>query len=68
MLIKILKHITRSKTSFVRSQHFGQRLNIGGIFPPIATPFTKEGLVDYKSLEENIRQYGNLPFKGKHTN
>ncbi|XP_062845753.1 4-hydroxy-2-oxoglutarate aldolase, mitochondrial [Trichomycterus rosablanca] len=67
MLIKILNHMTRSNTGFVLrgiSQHFGQRLDIGGIFPPIATPFTQEGDVDYQSLEENLQQYGNLSFKG----
>ncbi|KAI4905148.1 hypothetical protein NFI96_011545, partial [Prochilodus magdalenae] len=41
-----------------------QRLDIGGIYPPIATPFTQEGDIDYQSLDENLQKYGGIPFRG----
>ncbi|TSY13803.1 4-hydroxy-2-oxoglutarate aldolase, mitochondrial [Bagarius yarrelli] len=46
------------------SQHAGQRLDISGIYPPIATPFTRNGDVDYQSLDINLQKYGSMPFRG----
>ncbi|KAL7831261.1 hypothetical protein SRHO_G00307640 [Serrasalmus rhombeus] len=46
------------------SARAGQRLDIGGIYPPIATPFTKEGDIDYQSLDENLQKYDGIPFRG----
>lgn len=69
MLARIFNYSHRREfSSFWRSvsQHAGQRLDIGGIYPPIATPFTQKGNVDYQSLDENLRKYGSIPFKGKH--
>ncbi|XP_026214638.1 4-hydroxy-2-oxoglutarate aldolase, mitochondrial [Anabas testudineus] len=39
-------------------------VDISGIYPPIATPFTAKEDVDYKKLEENVQKYGKIPFKG----
>lgn len=40
------------------------RLDISGIYPPIATPFTAKEDVDYQKLEENLHRYAKIPFKG----
>ncbi|XP_068451814.1 4-hydroxy-2-oxoglutarate aldolase, mitochondrial [Clinocottus analis] len=39
-------------------------LDLSGIYPPIATPFTREEDVDYGSLEANLRKYNEIPFRG----
>lgn len=41
------------------------KLDIGGIYPPIATPFTASEDVDYEKLEENLQTYGKMPFRGE---
>ncbi|KAL1005681.1 hypothetical protein UPYG_G00062230 [Umbra pygmaea] len=41
-----------------------QRVDIAGIYPPIATPFTENEDVDYQKLDENIQKYSKIPFKG----
>lgn len=41
-------------------------LNLGGIFPPLATPFSPTQEVDYAQLEGNLRRYASIPFRGKH--
>lgn len=41
-------------------------LNLGGIFPPLTTPFSPTQEVDYAQLEENLRRYASVPFRGKH--
>lgn len=40
------------------------RLDLSGIYPPIATPFTASEDVDYSKLEQNLHKYGQVPFKG----
>ncbi|XP_026866290.2 4-hydroxy-2-oxoglutarate aldolase, mitochondrial [Electrophorus electricus] len=57
---------TRSIASlWRRSSHCaGQTLDISGIYPPIVTPFTQKGEVDYQSLYKNLQKYNNIPFKG----
>ncbi|XP_068177945.1 4-hydroxy-2-oxoglutarate aldolase, mitochondrial [Antennarius striatus] len=47
-----------------RSYTAGSRMDISGIYPPIATPFTHTEDVDYQKLEENLHKYAKLPFKG----
>lgn len=47
-----------------QSHTSGKRLDISGIYPPIATPFTNTEDVDYQKLDDNIRKYGSLPFRG----
>lgn len=39
-------------------------LDLSGVYPPIATPFTASEDVDYGSLEENLHKYSQIPFKG----
>ncbi|KAF7253191.1 4-hydroxy-2-oxoglutarate aldolase, mitochondrial, partial [Varanus komodoensis] len=39
-------------------------LDLRGIYPPLATPFTAQGKVDYARLEENLRLYAEIPFRG----
>lgn len=39
-------------------------LDLSGIYPPIATPFTATEELDYGSLEENLHKYKQIPFKG----
>ncbi|XP_062989313.1 4-hydroxy-2-oxoglutarate aldolase, mitochondrial [Elgaria multicarinata webbii] len=41
-----------------------RRLDLRGIYPPLATPFTAQGEVDYKRLEENLHLYAGIPFRG----
>ncbi|XP_028315963.1 4-hydroxy-2-oxoglutarate aldolase, mitochondrial isoform X2 [Gouania willdenowi] len=40
------------------------RLDLRGIYPPIATPFTASEDLDYPKLEENLHKYAQIPFKG----
>ncbi|NXL28800.1 HOGA1 protein, partial [Glaucidium brasilianum] len=42
----------------------GKTLDLGGIFPPLATPFSPTQEVDYAQLEGNLRRYANIPFRG----
>uniref|UniRef100_A0A8C3KLX2 4-hydroxy-2-oxoglutarate aldolase, mitochondrial n=1 Tax=Calidris pygmaea TaxID=425635 RepID=A0A8C3KLX2_9CHAR len=42
----------------------GYSLNLGGIFPPLATPFSPTQEVDYAQLEGNLRRYASIPFRG----
>lgn len=70
MLARIFNHVYRKEFGSVwrsASQHAGQRLDIGGIYPPIATPFTQEGNVDYQRLDKNLQKYGSISFRGKHS-
>ncbi|KAM4636879.1 4-hydroxy-2-oxoglutarate aldolase, mitochondrial [Discoglossus pictus] len=39
-------------------------LDISGIYPPIATPFTDREQVDYEKLQENLHKYCSIPFRG----
>ncbi|KAF5894941.1 4-hydroxy-2-oxoglutarate aldolase, mitochondrial, partial [Clarias magur] len=67
MLTKIFTHVYRGQFCFAWrcvSQHAGQRLDVAGIYPPIATPFTHRGNVDYQSLDKNLQKYGSIPFRG----
>lgn len=50
-----------------KSQSAGKRLDISGIYPPIATPFTRSEDVDYQRLDDNLKKYGSLPFRGELT-
>ncbi|NWU47493.1 HOGA1 protein, partial [Dromas ardeola] len=42
----------------------GHSLSLGGIFPPLATPFSPTQEVDYAQLEGNLRRYASIPFRG----
>ncbi|KAM6306236.1 4-hydroxy-2-oxoglutarate aldolase, mitochondrial [Aegotheles albertisi] len=39
-------------------------LDLRGIFPPLATPFSSVQEVDYAQLEGNLRRYASIPFRG----
>ncbi|XP_063261574.1 4-hydroxy-2-oxoglutarate aldolase, mitochondrial isoform X2 [Prinia subflava] len=39
-------------------------LNLGGIFPPLTTPFSPTQEVDYAQLEGNLHRYASTPFRG----
>ncbi|KAJ7399217.1 4-hydroxy-2-oxoglutarate aldolase, mitochondrial [Pitangus sulphuratus] len=39
-------------------------LDLRGIFPPLATPFSPTGEVDYAQLEGNLSRYASIPFRG----
>ncbi|XP_057259588.1 4-hydroxy-2-oxoglutarate aldolase, mitochondrial isoform X2 [Pezoporus wallicus] len=41
----------------------GRTLDLGGIFPPLATPFSPMQEVDYARLEGNLRRYASMPFR-----
>ncbi|NXX63206.1 HOGA1 protein, partial [Scopus umbretta] len=42
----------------------GHTLDLGGIFPPLATPFSPTQEVDYTQLEGNLCRYASIPFRG----
>ncbi|KAM6130663.1 LOW QUALITY PROTEIN: 4-hydroxy-2-oxoglutarate aldolase, mitochondrial [Phoenicopterus ruber ruber] len=42
----------------------GHTLDLRGIFPPLATPFSPTQEVDYAQLEGNLRRYASIPFRG----
>uniref|UniRef100_W5LQE8 4-hydroxy-2-oxoglutarate aldolase, mitochondrial n=1 Tax=Astyanax mexicanus TaxID=7994 RepID=W5LQE8_ASTMX len=65
--VKSLGHFSRrGVTSVWRGfrEYSNKRLDIAGIYPPIATPFTQDGGVDYRSLDENLQKYSTIPFRG----
>lgn len=41
-----------------------QRLDISGIYPPIATPFNNDESIAFDKLEENFQKWNKLPFRG----
>ncbi|XP_062311700.1 4-hydroxy-2-oxoglutarate aldolase, mitochondrial, partial [Osmerus eperlanus] len=51
-------------TLWTRAQSTVPKLDIGGIYPPIATPFSANEDVDYDKLGENLKKYAKIPFKG----
>ncbi|KAM9285155.1 4-hydroxy-2-oxoglutarate aldolase, mitochondrial [Morus bassanus] len=42
----------------------GHTLDLGGIFPPLTTPFSPTQAVDYAQLEGNLCRYASIPFRG----
>ncbi|XP_044046270.1 4-hydroxy-2-oxoglutarate aldolase, mitochondrial isoform X2 [Siniperca chuatsi] len=53
-------------SAWTRTQSYtaAARLDLSGIYPPIATPFTAKEDVDYQKLAENLQKYAKIPFKG----
>lgn len=39
-------------------------LSIGGVYPPVATPFKANEDIDYDKLHENMVKWNQLPFRG----
>lgn len=48
-----------------RNHAAAARVDLRGIYPPIATPFTPEEDVDFQKLEENLQKYAEIPFRGE---
>lgn len=48
-----------------RNHAAAARLDLRGIYPPIATPFTSQEEVDFQKLEENLQKYAKIPFRGE---
>lgn len=48
-----------------RTHAAAARLDLSGIYPPIATPFTPQEDVDFQKLEENLQKYAKIPFRGE---
>lgn len=40
------------------------RLDVSGVYPPIATPFDNDENVDYNKLGFNLQRWNDIPFKG----
>ncbi|XP_004571846.1 4-hydroxy-2-oxoglutarate aldolase, mitochondrial isoform X2 [Maylandia zebra] len=60
-LCRVAHHRAWKRT---QSHTTAARLDLSGIYPPIATPFTAKEDVDYQKLEENLQKYAKIPFKG----
>lgn len=43
------------------------RLDVSGIYPPIATPFNKDESIAFDKLTENMQKWNKIPFGGKVT-
>ena len=41
-----------------------QSLDIGGVYPPISTPFTASEDIDWDQLANNMQKYNKIGFKG----
>jgi len=42
----------------------GSRLDLSGVYPPIATPFDDHENVDYDKLDFNLQRWNDVPFRG----
>lgn len=66
--MKVFKTLSLFRGSVGRraaSQHaMAQKLDIKGIYPPIVTPFTESEDVDFEKLDENLKRYSDIPFRG----
>ncbi|KAJ8264516.1 hypothetical protein GJAV_G00150200 [Gymnothorax javanicus] len=69
-LIRNFRPIIRSRTvitAWTRTKAHvsaAHKLDIRGIYPPIATPFTENEEVDYQKLDANLEKYTEIPFRG----
>lgn len=59
---RALRAVSRARSLCTSSA--ASSLDLSGIYPPIATPFTASEDVDYRRLEENLLRYKQVPFKG----
>lgn len=50
--------------SLVRHLSTG-RVDVSGIYPPIATPFNKDESIAFDKLTENMQKWNKIPFGGK---
>lgn len=49
---------------FSRTARKAMSLDIGGVYPPIATPFDSSEKIDYEKLNENLNVWKKIPFRG----
>ena len=49
---------------FKRAMSSQSRLDLGGIYPPIATPFQENEDIAYDKLEHNFNLWNQAPFRG----
>ncbi|KAK7075617.1 4-hydroxy-2-oxoglutarate aldolase, mitochondrial, partial [Halocaridina rubra] len=49
---------------FIASAANTQQLELGGIFPPIPTPFNDDESIAYDKLALNVAAYNKVPFRG----
>lgn len=42
-----------------------ERLNLGGVFPPIPTPFNPDESLAFDKLASNVSKWSKFPFKGQ---
>ncbi|CAN7988834.1 unnamed protein product [Ixodes hexagonus] len=47
-----------------RASSSAKCLNISGIYPPITTPFDGSGAVAYHKLQDNLKRWSDIPFRG----
>ncbi|XP_063056701.1 4-hydroxy-2-oxoglutarate aldolase, mitochondrial [Engraulis encrasicolus] len=66
--VRVLRRGLRGGVSIAWKRRMTQamtcKLDIAGIYPPIATPFTEKEEVDYDKLDANIEKYSKIPFRG----
>ncbi|XP_072413271.1 4-hydroxy-2-oxoglutarate aldolase, mitochondrial [Chiloscyllium punctatum] len=48
----------------VRCLSSGSQLDLGGIYPPIVSPFDQKGRLQYQQLESNVQEFSKIPFRG----
>jgi len=41
------------------------KLDLGGVFVPVPTPYLRDGRVDYGALAANFERWERIPFKGE---
>jgi len=62
----IVKKIKKMMSGTTSSSGVGGRLDISGVYPPIATPFDNDENVDYDKLLFNLQRWNDIPFKGSY--
>ena len=63
----IIRWNLRSLHKQLGSRSFSSKLNIAGIYPPICTPFTKNGEIAWDKLQQNITKFEQHPLRGMHS-
>lgn len=57
LLLKQYRHFSSTQSS-------GQNLDLGGIYPPIPTPFKQNEDLSWNRLKDNLSKWENVSFKG----
>ena len=65
-ITKLNRHLLiRSYSTGVVNKQKVNSKSIRGIFPPVSTPFDKNGNICYESLEKNLSHLFKTPLNGK---